>query len=86
MGRIGNAVCSDLIDSTVGVRAETPDPEQLAKLIDQRLDERFAAENVTPALQAEDAEVSTSASGSGRCHSFSGDSSGLHQRPGCQQA
>jgi hypothetical protein len=36
--------------------AETPDPEQLAKLIDQRLDERFAAENVTPAPQAEDAE------------------------------
>jgi len=35
---------------------EPPDPSELAKRIDQRLDERFAAENVTPAPQADDAE------------------------------
>jgi hypothetical protein len=41
---------------TLTFGAEPPDPSELAKRIDQRLNERFAAENVTPTPQADDAE------------------------------
>ncbi|TWT57456.1 hypothetical protein KOR42_08170 [Thalassoglobus neptunius] len=50
------AIAVILFPGAMAAFAETPDPDQLAKLIDLRIEERLETEGVTPAPLADDAE------------------------------